>query len=176
MPLFLLFVCKYLLFTFYSIVSEIVYMRNCFIHELKLENDRGAVETLFLIFIACFYNKKFNPELTSKKKKGPKIGSGWPPYSPTLPDPLLNFTQCYLPMAFTFLQVCAIHTFACNHFSNFKSEKLFTHAHLIKLMPAVPWFCYPALDDSCASTDNKVTIFQMDGGEAFSAFLKLTWN
>ena len=27
-------------------------MRNCFIHELELENDRGAVETSFLFFIA----------------------------------------------------------------------------------------------------------------------------
>ena len=35
--LFLLFVCKYLLFTFYSIVSEIVCKRNCFIHELELK-------------------------------------------------------------------------------------------------------------------------------------------
>ena len=52
-----MFVCKYLLFTFYPIVSEIVYMRNYFIHELELENDRGAVETSFLFFIACFYNK-----------------------------------------------------------------------------------------------------------------------
>ena len=33
-------------------------MRNCFIHELELENDRGAVETSFLFFIACFYNVK----------------------------------------------------------------------------------------------------------------------
>ena len=57
--LFLHFVCKYLLFTFYSIVSEIVYMRNYFIHELELENDRGAVETSFVFFIACFYNKMF---------------------------------------------------------------------------------------------------------------------
>ena len=58
-PLFLLFVCKYLLFTFHSIDSEIVYMRNCFIHELELENDRGAVETSFVFLIACFYNKMF---------------------------------------------------------------------------------------------------------------------
>ena len=55
--LFLLFVCNYLLFTFYSTVSEIVYMMNCFIHELKLENDSGTVETLFLFLIACFCNK-----------------------------------------------------------------------------------------------------------------------
>ena len=27
-------------------------MRNCFIHELELENDRGTVETSFLFFIA----------------------------------------------------------------------------------------------------------------------------
>ena len=32
-------------------------MRNSFIHELELENDRGAVETSFVFFIACFYNK-----------------------------------------------------------------------------------------------------------------------
>ena len=57
--LFLLFVCKYLLLTFYPIVSEIVYMRNYFIHELELENDRGAVETSFVFFIACFYHKMF---------------------------------------------------------------------------------------------------------------------
>ena len=38
-------------------MSEIVYMRNYFIHELELENDRGAVETSFVFFIACFYNK-----------------------------------------------------------------------------------------------------------------------
>ena len=38
---------------------NMVYMRNCFIHELELENDLGAVETLFLFFIACFYNKMF---------------------------------------------------------------------------------------------------------------------
>ena len=37
--------------------SEIVYMRNYFIHELELENDRGAVETSFVFFIACFSNK-----------------------------------------------------------------------------------------------------------------------
>ena len=42
---------------FYPIVSEIAYMQNYFIHELELENDRGAVETLFVFFIACFYNK-----------------------------------------------------------------------------------------------------------------------
>ena len=42
---------------FYPIVSEIVYMRNSFIHELELENDCGAVETSFVFFIACFYNK-----------------------------------------------------------------------------------------------------------------------
>ena len=30
-------------------------MRNYFIHELELENDRGAVETSFVFFIACFY-------------------------------------------------------------------------------------------------------------------------
>ena len=41
----------------YSIVSEIVYMRNYFIHEL--ENDRGAVETSFVFLITCFYNKMF---------------------------------------------------------------------------------------------------------------------
>ena len=35
-------------------------MRNYFIHELELENDRGAVETSFLFFIACFYNKMFS--------------------------------------------------------------------------------------------------------------------
>ena len=45
------------IFKFSPIVSEIVYMRNSFIHELELENDRGAVETLFVFFIACFYNK-----------------------------------------------------------------------------------------------------------------------
>ena len=43
----------------YSIVSEIVYMQNCFIHEHELENDRGAVETSFLFFIARFYNKNY---------------------------------------------------------------------------------------------------------------------
>ena len=34
-------------------------MRNSFILELELENDRGAVETSFVFFIACFYNKIF---------------------------------------------------------------------------------------------------------------------
>ena len=34
-------------------------MRNCSIHELELENDRGAVETSFLFLIACFCNKMF---------------------------------------------------------------------------------------------------------------------
>ena len=34
-------------------------MRNCFIHELELENDRGAVETSSLFLFACFYNKMF---------------------------------------------------------------------------------------------------------------------
>ena len=54
---FSLFTC---FFTFYSIVSEIVYMQNCFIHELELENDRGTIDTSFLLFfIACFYNKIF---------------------------------------------------------------------------------------------------------------------
>ena len=46
-----------LAFYFYPIVSEIVYMQNYFIHQLELENDRGAVETSFVFFIACFYNK-----------------------------------------------------------------------------------------------------------------------
>ena len=40
-------------------------MRNSFIHELELENDRGAVETSFVFFIACFYNKRV--KLPSKK-------------------------------------------------------------------------------------------------------------
>ena len=53
--------CKYLLFTFYSIVSEIVFKRNCFIHELELENDRGAIEMSCLFFIASFYNNDEKP-------------------------------------------------------------------------------------------------------------------
>ena len=32
-------------------------MRDCFIRELELENDRGVVETSFVLLIACFYNK-----------------------------------------------------------------------------------------------------------------------
>ena len=55
--LFLLFVRKYLAFYFLFHC-----FRNCknaefFIHELELENDRGAVETSFLFLIACFHNK-----------------------------------------------------------------------------------------------------------------------
>ena len=65
--LFLLLVCKYLLFTFYSVVSEIVYMRNYFIHELELENDRGTVEKSLLFLVACFFNKI--SKILLKKKK-----------------------------------------------------------------------------------------------------------
>ena len=54
---------NFLLFTFYPVVSEIVYMRNYFIHELELENDRGAVETSFVFFIACFITKCFTKNL-----------------------------------------------------------------------------------------------------------------
>ena len=49
-----------LILVIYYIVLENVYMRNCFIHELELEKDRGTVETSILFFIACFYNKMFN--------------------------------------------------------------------------------------------------------------------
>ena len=52
-PLFLLFVCKYLLFTFYPIVSEIVYMRNYFIHELELERQWSG-QNVVLIFYRLF--------------------------------------------------------------------------------------------------------------------------
>ena len=38
-------------------------MRIFFIHELELKNDRGAVETSFVLLIACFYNKMFYVEL-----------------------------------------------------------------------------------------------------------------
>ena len=60
--------CKYLLLTFYSNVSGIVYMRNCFIQELELENDRGEVETSFLFFIACFYNNNEKPRKIPKTR------------------------------------------------------------------------------------------------------------
>ena len=94
---------------------------------LKMTVERSKRCSYFLSLVFITKNSTLN---WLRKKKGLKIGSGWPPYSPTLPDPFLNFTQCYFPMAFIFLQVCAIHTFACNHFANFKSEKLFTHAIL----------------------------------------------
>ena len=48
-------------------------MRNYFIHELELENDRGAIETSFVFFIACFYNKMFYLELITKKTISMKI-------------------------------------------------------------------------------------------------------
>ena len=54
------FYCSYVntcLFTFYSIVSEIVYTRSRFIHELELENDRGKVETSFLFLSLVFATK-----------------------------------------------------------------------------------------------------------------------
>ena len=38
-------------------------MRIFFIHELELKNYRGAVETSFVLLIACFYNKMFYVEL-----------------------------------------------------------------------------------------------------------------
>ena len=40
-------------------------MRIFFIHELELKNDRGAVETSFVLLIACFYNKMFYVELVT---------------------------------------------------------------------------------------------------------------
>ena len=67
-PLFLLFVCKYLLFSFYSIVSEIVYMRNCFIHDLKLENDRGVVKTSFVFLSLVFKQNEIYVLLKYYKK------------------------------------------------------------------------------------------------------------
>ena len=54
--LFSLFVCKYLAFTFIPLFHKFYTVCEIFIHEVKLENDRAAVETSFLFFIARFYN------------------------------------------------------------------------------------------------------------------------
>ena len=62
-PLFLLFVCKYLAFYF-----SFHCLRNCiyaefFIHELELEIDRGAVETSFYFLSLVFITKCFTKNL-----------------------------------------------------------------------------------------------------------------
>ena len=85
-PLFLLFVCKYLAFYF-----SFHCFRNCtdisgiFIHELELENDRGAVETSFLFLIACFYKIVEVPTVFPLLSRYAPFASRYPHCSLSLP-------------------------------------------------------------------------------------------